>query len=331
MARDHARVNITIWNDPDFRKLPPAAQHLYFMLWTSPALTYAGTHDWRPGRLAKLSEGFTAAHIQAVSDCLSARYFLVIDPDTEEVLIRSWARFDGLMKQPRMAVSLASAYAAVASEIIRGVLVTEVSKIRKESPDLLCWKDRRVAEVLAHPAVSAKDLPVPEDPFGAGVGHDFGDGFALGLGQTQGKVWASVCTPPTPAPAPAPKPSVVEGGAGGDESDPARKRARQLPDNWQPNDGHISYAIDNALNLAQELEQFRDHHAAKGSTMKDWDAAFRTWLRNAVKFTRSRGETNSRPASTLPNVHDLENPPDGLSDAEYAAWAREQKARRNRG
>lgn len=200
MARDHARVNLTIWTDPDFRSLPPAAQHLYLTLWTAPELTYCGVHDWRPARLTGLSEGFTAEHIETVAACLEARYFLVIDRATEECLIRSWARFDGIMKQPRMAVSFVHAYAATASPVIRSVLVHELNKIRSESPELSCWLDKRVVEILEHPSTSAKELEVSDDPFG----DDFAPGLDMGLPQTQGKVWGSVCTPSTPAPTPAP-------------------------------------------------------------------------------------------------------------------------------
>jgi hypothetical protein len=202
MAREHGRVNVEIWSDPEFRNLPPAAQHLYLLLWTSPGLTYCGTHDWRPGRLAALSSAWTADHIALVGECLAARYFLVIDDDTEEVLIRSWARFDGLLKQPRMAVSFATAYATVASEKLRAVLVHETKKIQQSQPNLSCWGDKRVASLLAHPDSSAKGLVVPEDPFKDG----FGDGFALGLGQTRDGVSPRVCTPPTPSPTPATTP-----------------------------------------------------------------------------------------------------------------------------
>ena len=36
----------------------------------------------------------------------------------------------------------------------------------------------------------------------------------------------------------------------------------------------------------QQLDAFKDYHLAKGSLMADWEAAFRTWLRNAPKFSR---------------------------------------------
>ncbi len=108
----------------------------------------------------------------------------------------------------------------------------------------------------------------------------------------------------------------------------ARKRATQIPDDWKPNDGHTAYAVEQQLSLDIEADQFRDYHRAKGSTMKDWDAAFRTWLRNAVKFRRDQPPI-SRPRS-LPFATDIEQPPDGLSPAEYAEWDRGQREKRRR-
>ena len=68
----------------------------------------------------------------------------------------------------------------------------------------------------------------------------------------------------------------------------ARKRATQRPDDWKPNQKHIAMAEQLELNLDNELEQFTDYHDAKGSAFKDWDASFRTWLRNAAKWGKSR-------------------------------------------
>lgn len=42
------------------------------------------------------------------------------------------------------------------------------------------------------------------------------------------------------------------------------------------------------LNPHKELAAFRDHAAAKGRICKDWQAAFRNWLRNTVKFKEQR-------------------------------------------
>lgn len=50
--------------------------------------------------------------------------------------------------------------------------------------------------------------------------------------------------------------------------------------------------------LDAEIEQWRAHHDARGATMKDWDAAFRTWVHNAEKFGNRYGRP-SQPATSL--------------------------------
>ena len=79
---------------------------------------------------------------------------------------------------------------------------------------------------------------------------------------------------------------------GSEDPKPAkRKRSCSLPDGWVPSDRNIEDAIKRGFSTEgtnHEAEQFRNYHHAKGSTFKDWDAAWRTWLGNAKKFARSR-------------------------------------------
>lgn len=68
---------------------------------------------------------------------------------------------------------------------------------------------------------------------------------------------------------------------------PAR-RARSIEPDWKPRQQERDRAADAGLDADREAEHFRDHHSAKGSRMLDWDAAFRTWLRNALRFNGGR-------------------------------------------
>lgn len=67
------------------------------------------------------------------------------------------------------------------------------------------------------------------------------------------------------------------------------KRACQLPADFYPNETGVSYAEQRRVSLAVELVSFRNHHQAKGSTFKDWQAAWRTWCDKAVEFGRAGG------------------------------------------
>jgi hypothetical protein len=70
----------------------------------------------------------------------------------------------------------------------------------------------------------------------------------------------------------------------------------------------VTYAEQRRVSLAVELESFRNHHQAKGSTFKDWQAAWRTWCDMAVEFGRAGGQK-----------------PQSLSFAQQAELARRQR------
>lgn len=80
------------------------------------------------------------------------------------------------------------------------------------------------------------------------------------------------------APADAPRPAK-----------PARRKAnRAIPEGWTPRPEERAKAKDAGLNVEAEVERFIDHHTAKGTLYADWDAAFRTWIANAIRFSSDR-------------------------------------------
>lgn len=94
-----------------------------------------------------------------------------------------------------------------------------------------------------------------------------------------------------------------EGGAGGDDSRKGRRRPtakHRLPDGWAPPDAVREWARDKApaANIDAEAEAFRDHAAANGRTARDWDAAFRSWLR--IAQDRAERANKARPTATAP-------------------------------
>jgi len=99
--------------------------------------------------------------------------------------------------------------------------------------------------------------------------------------------------PPAPAPAPAPAQIREDRNPAPPQSNlnqPTRKH--RIPPDWQPRDEERQSASEKGLDCDAEASHFRDHHSAKGEPMLDWNAAFRTWLRNAVRFgNRSRQGT----------------------------------------
>lgn len=103
----------------------------------------------------------------------------------------------------------------------------------------------------------------------------------------------------------------------GERKAATRKRVlHQLPDDFTPNETNEKIAAERGLNLAAVVAQFADHHRAKGTTMKDWHLALNTWLR------RERPTQAPQGARNLQHASQIEEPPDGLSEAEYSDWLR---------
>lgn len=66
----------------------------------------------------------------------------------------------------------------------------------------------------------------------------------------------------------------------------ARARATRAPDIFAITDQMRSWASGKAIraDLDRETERFLDHHRAKGTTYRDWTAAWRTWMSRADDY-----------------------------------------------
>jgi len=158
MARDRANIRIDMWADQDWRDLSASAQHLYLLLLSHPTLSYAGVADWKPGRLAAMTGDRTREEVIEAADELQAKIFIVVDDETEEVLIRSFIKHDGLLKQPKLVISMMNAYAAIASRPIREIIAFEVQKLRKAEPDLKIWEAKQSQTLLKAKGRDIRDL-----------------------------------------------------------------------------------------------------------------------------------------------------------------------------
>lgn len=69
---------------------------------------------------------------------------------------------------------------------------------------------------------------------------------------------------------------------------PPTKKKTRLTDDFLPNETGMRYASDREVDAGTEVQSFKNHHQSKGNTFLDWQAAWRTWCDNAVKFRQSR-------------------------------------------
>ena len=72
--------------------------------------------------------------------------------------------------------------------------------------------------------------------------------------------------------------------------DPANfKTKHQLPDIWRVEPPLRAWAKNGKIGatdkqIDEQSEKFKLHHTAKGSTMKNWNSAFQTWMHNAKDY-----------------------------------------------
>lgn len=211
--RDYAQIRINIWNDDDFCDLTPDAQLLYFVLISHPSMNRAGVGTWHAGRLANLNATWDKHRVNLAAVELIDAYFIVIDEDTDEFLVRTFVRHDGLMKQRNMATTMAREFAGVGSRRIKSLIVFELQKLHKEFPEWKGWESEEAVGLLSKRAIDPTVSPKVYPSFDPSVDPEVNPSVKGKVnpsidptvkGEPNPRVDPSVDPSPTPAPTPAP-------------------------------------------------------------------------------------------------------------------------------
>lgn len=149
MARDHARLLVSIWSDKDWTALTSRQQIVYLAMASSPDLSWCGVLPLAPGRMSDLSADMTEKRVHVDLKMLVATRFVLVDTHTAEVLVRTYIRHDGILGQPNVTKACVKALAKVHSPTISEAIKVELGRglnahpeakgwavIRSESPDL---------------------------------------------------------------------------------------------------------------------------------------------------------------------------------------------------
>lgn len=160
MARDHARILCRIWEDPDFRACSPEAQRVYFLLLSQPTLNHAGVIGMTMRRWARCCDKTEAGDLEGALAELEARRFVVIDDETEELLVRSFIRNDGVASQPNVLKTALKEAQAVASARLRAELAAELRRLpaKPEDTPKMRYPDPHAVAADIDPG------PVPDPP-----------------------------------------------------------------------------------------------------------------------------------------------------------------------
>lgn len=303
MTRRFARIELFIWADPDFRALSEAAQRLYFLLLTSGSLDMCGVGDWREKRLVKLSSDSTITGLRKSAWELGKRRFIAIDVDTDEVLVRSFVRHDGVLESPNSTRAMVKDFSTISSHTLMEIVMDEVRRGFDQHPE---WKGRKVAEELLAMWPEGASNPsemVPEwfaDGFPNGsemVPSGFADGFPNGS-ENPSKIDLPSLTLTTTSTHYVRREGELPDGRPSDSAaaatPPKEPRGHRLPDDWTPTDcdANVRAASGQTTEwINSQLDQFHDYwRAAAGAKGRkiDWDATWRNWIRRGAEFDQRK-------------------------------------------
>jgi hypothetical protein len=185
----YAQIRPEMWLDDEWRDMTPLGQWLYLLVLTHPERSLAGVIDWRPGRIKEFARECSMRDVMVAAQECSDKFFLVFDQGTEEVLVRSFVRWDGLLRQPRMGVAVANAFGSIGSNKLRAALVHELVRLRKQNPELTAWESPQMKTVLRQNAESARDMDTGLD-WPLGVPYPVDLGVQLGVQNERSKASA---------------------------------------------------------------------------------------------------------------------------------------------
>lgn len=156
--RDYAQIFTAIWQDDDFVALTSFDQRLFFLLVSQPDITAAGTLALTPGRWGTLAPDTDRESITLGLKRLEFARFLVVDWDTDELLVRSFMKWDKGYTNPKRKFAIFDAARAILSKNLAGCVSRELARLGVTGFDVPPG-----APTTAPPAGYVDPYPDPED------------------------------------------------------------------------------------------------------------------------------------------------------------------------
>jgi hypothetical protein len=284
-GRQYAQLRTAIWRDEDWCRLPTDAQWLYEVLISQPSISTAGVIALQITKWANYSSDMTVKRVKAALKVLRERNYILVDEQTEEVLVRTFIRHDlgGGAVSPKVMVAALRCAIGTQSDDLRAVLLAEVQRLERAWPEYVLVLVDDLEKTLVNRV---------SDTLSDTVSDTLPDTPCLGLRfyetQTDRPEVTSMVTCST-------QEQVPKSG-----TSPARARGMRLPDDWQPPDEVIRAMHTELphLDLRAQHRRFTDYwRAASGQkgVKLDWAATWRNWMRTANERGETQVTTNGHP------------------------------------
>lgn len=305
MARAHGRTLASIWEDPDFLALTMAQQRLYLFLISQPNLNHAGLLPLTIKRWSAKAGDLTAPEVRAQLAALEVARFVLVDDDTEELLIRTFVRNDGVWKMPKVMGAMVSGAQEISSHKLRRALLKEMHRIPlhelsdEPGPKLPSTRQQIRDHITLLRRTITPPEPTPPNPLGnpsAAPCQTPSDTPAEPPAKPStrahdARAHAGASRAPSPAPTPTPAPEQRES-VRATQRGPAPRPDGHTP---IPDDFHLTDAMRRwatatfpSLDPDYETQQFISHHRADGRHRKSWPDEWQKWMRRSAKYASDR-------------------------------------------
>lgn len=255
MARNYGNIAVAIWRDPDFTALSVNAQRTYMLLITQHDISSVGTLAITLRRWSRMASDASQECLSDGLKELEAARFIVIDWEGEEILVRTFVKWDGGHTNPKRISSILSAAAAVTSPIIGPVMSTELDSLGLD-------------HVKSYPQVDSHSIAdrMPTDPPRVVVTTE-----------------VSPSQPTTRNPQSAshsPRPKADESASAGKPAQPTR-----VPEPFQITEDMRGWAAESTPGLDVDwytgaFVDFWRGKSGRNGTKLDWVATWRNWMRS---------------------------------------------------
>lgn len=280
MARSYTNLATAIWRDDDFLALSVDEQYAYFLLISQPDISAAGVLSLALTRWASRAKGMTRDRLRAAIDGLEAHRFVVVDHETDELLVRSFVRWDGGYTNSKRRFAIRDAADQIVSPAIRRALASEFARL-----------DLPAEWIPAFSQVDSLSIGHTENQEGLsenpGCPTPKNSDTRRVVGTKAKGVVTATHTPQPTTPVPSRTASAMPPAPTG-EAKPAQKRGTRLPEDFAVTDDMRAWFAENCRGVdgPRETEKFRNYWRAKSgkdATKIDWPATWRNWMLTAAE------------------------------------------------
>lgn len=134
MARSYARIMTAIWRNKEFRALESGPQRAFLLLVSQPDITAVGVLPLTLRRWADMAADTTVESLEKDLMALESGRFIAIDRVTEELLVRSFVKWDGGYNNRNRRPVIDAAALELTSLDLLEVLGLEFGKLGLPSP-----------------------------------------------------------------------------------------------------------------------------------------------------------------------------------------------------